>query len=428
MTKKILSIILAAILLVSVCFVLPLTAQATTITRIDEFRFAANPNAITINDRNTVGVWLNNLKNANNGIGKGVMAAADTEGWEVQSIVGVHDFTDGRYLEKSEYPNLNHSLWLRIKVRVTDPDRFAFNSNGSYSFPTYVNGIKSGGCPLDAYNNIDIYLLDYTVIPSVAFTVPEPKFGDSCSSYVPSIAEMPFNLASQIQITNYEWGTLSSSGWFTECTSFSDRSANYCLNIEFTTKEGYSFPLNSGTVTVNGKQQAYSQYYSDVILTTKTSYSVSFDDDGSTVSGSFTSYLNTAGITIELLQDGAQKYSASYQDDIGSYSLNNVAAGSYILRVSKTNHVTRDYPITVSGNTKQDVQINPIGDVDGNGKVQANDAMKAYQHAQGKADAQLSGYAFLCADVAPAGNPNDKVQAADAMVIYQQAQGKHSLF
>ena len=82
----------------------------------------------------------------------------------------------------------------------------------------------------------------------------------------------------------------------------------------------------------------------------------------------------------------------------------------------------------MTGDTAQDVKICPLGDADLNGRVQANDAMKAYQHAQGKADAQLSGYAFLCADVAPVDEPNGKVQAADAMLIYQQAQGKHSLF
>ena len=97
--------------------------------------------------------------------------------------------------------------------------------------------------------------------------------------------------------------------------------------------------------------------------------------------------------------------------------------------MKKYEHVTREYPINITGAAaKQDVKICPLGDVDGNGKVQAADAMKAYQHAQGKADAQLTGYAFLCADVAPVGNPNGKVQAADAMVIYQQAQGKHPLF
>ena len=80
MTKKALSIILAAVLLLSVFTVLPMAASATTVTRIDEFRFAANPNYLALKSNRTAGAWLNNLKESYNGVGYGVSAAADTEG------------------------------------------------------------------------------------------------------------------------------------------------------------------------------------------------------------------------------------------------------------------------------------------------------------------------------------------------------------
>ena len=148
-----------------------------------------------------------------------------------------------------------------------------------------------------------------------------------------------------------------------------------------------------------------------------------------TLSGTITSYLsNTDMITVQLQQDDSVKYSATATGNTASYSIEGAANGSYTLRVSKKDHVTREYTVNVTDDTTQDVKICPIGDCDLNGKVQAADAMKAYKHAQGKADEQLSGYAFDCADVAPVGNPNGKVQAADAMNIYQQAQGKHNLF
>ena len=148
-----------------------------------------------------------------------------------------------------------------------------------------------------------------------------------------------------------------------------------------------------------------------------------------TVSGTVTSFLSdTETVWIALGTSEAIPYATFVKGNNASYSIPNVAAGTYTLAVTKKNHVVRTYELTVLGNKKQDLKICPKGDVDGNGKVQANDAMKAYQHAQGKANAQLSGYAFDCADIAPVGSPNGKVQAADAMVIYQQAQGKHSLF
>ena len=153
--------------------------------------------------------------------------------------------------------------------------------------------------------------------------------------------------------------------------------------------------------------------------------------DGYKITGTVTRYLSEDdAASIKLINSSGiaiKERSLSSKDS--SYEFSNVAAGKYTLRVSKKDHVTRDYKITISsGNKTQNVTICPMGDGDGNGKVQAAGAMKAYKHAQGKADAQLSGYAFNCADVAPVGNPNGKVQAADAMIIYQQAQGKHSLF
>ena len=131
-----------------------------------------------------------------------------------------------------------------------------------------------------------------------------------------------------------------------------------------------------------------------------------------TVSGSYTSYLKTAGITIELLQNGEQKYSASYQDDSGSYELTGVLAGTYTLCVSKTNHVTRDYEITVSGDMTQDVKIHPIGDISGDGKITAKDYAMANAHAM--KSSLLSGYALKCGDVLK----NDgKITTADASRI-----------
>ena len=152
------------------------------------------------------------------------------------------------------------------------------------------------------------------------------------------------------------------------------------------------------------------------------------------ISGSVTSYLSDTDVTSIILSKKAGESYAfqgvrTVSGNSGSYGFTGLSNGQYRLTVSKKNHVTRTYNVTILlGSKTQDVTINPKGDVDGNGKVQAADAMKAYQHAQGKADAQLTDYAFLCADVAPVGEPNGKVQAADAMVIYQQAQGKHSLF
>ncbi|MBQ9679572.1 MAG: hypothetical protein IJV48_02680 [Ruminococcus sp.] len=148
----------------------------------------------------------------------------------------------------------------------------------------------------------------------------------------------------------------------------------------------------------------------------------------STVSGTITSYSTSADasdeILVELIQDNKLAYSATVNGNTVAYSIADVADGDYILRVHKENHVSRDYEITVSGDTTQDVKICPIGDTNLNGRVQSNDGMFAYKHAQGGAADKLEGYAFKCADV----NNNGRVQSNDAMAIYKQASGEHNLF
>ena len=144
-----------------------------------------------------------------------------------------------------------------------------------------------------------------------------------------------------------------------------------------------------------------------------------------TVSGTVTSFLSdTETVWIALGTSEAIPYATFVKGNNASYSIPNVAAGTYTLAVSKNNHVVRTYEITVIGNTKQDLKICPKGDVNNDGSVKANDATMAYRHAQGKA-LITDPYQFKCANVA--GN-DDYVKANDATQIYRQAQGKHSLF
>ena len=101
---------------------------------------------------------------------------------------------------------------------------------------------------------------------------------------------------------------------------------------------------------------------------------------GVTVSGSITCFGSEAdNIRIELIKAGGT--AAAYQSDVtgsknpdgsiqANYSFSAVAAGTYTLRVSKNNHVTREYTITVGAEAvTQDVKINLIGDVTGDGSV-----------------------------------------------------------
>ena len=421
--KRALSIILATVLLLSVFTVLPMAASAATVTRIDEFRFAINPNRFALKGDLTAGEWLNNLKNSGNGVGTGVSAAADTEGWKVDSIVGIHDDTDNRYLKDHEYPDMSHANWLRVKVSVTDPENYTFNGNKSHSYDTYVNGVWHSKCPLNAYEQIDIRLFSYAKIANVPFYVPQPILGDQCSNYVPTVDTMPFGLATRIQIKSYQWCIVDPyTNWPEECTTFSDSSADYALLVEFTTEDGYYFGSHEGTVTVNGEEIVCSQHGDGEKTVTAFKYHVT-PKPAYTVSGTVTSFLSdTETVWIALGTSEAIPYATFVKGNNTSYSIPNVAAGTYTLAVTKKNHVVRAYEVTVVGNKKQDIKIHPIGDINGDGAVNNFDYGRVNSHARGKST--LTGYEFSCADV----DGDGKVNNFDAGRINSHARSKSSLW
>ena len=138
---------------------------------------------------------------------------------------------------------------------------------------------------------------------------------------------------------------------------------------------------------------------------------------GVTVSGAITSYLDASGeVTIGLYEGSAD--TPSYTDVVtcntGSYSIENVEAGTYTLKVEKTNHVTREYEVVVaSEDVMQDVKICPIGDANGDGKVSTKDWNAVYKHIS--KTSLLTDYEFVCADVTGEG----KVSTKDWNAIYK---------
>ncbi len=131
---------------------------------------------------------------------------------------------------------------------------------------------------------------------------------------------------------------------------------------------------------------------------------------GVTVSGTVTSYLEATDVlTIQLIKSGEQN--PSYQTEVtgksAEFSIANVASGQYTVKLSKKNHVTRTYTLTVgSENVSMDGQICPIGDVTGDGKVNMKDWGTLYDHINEVS--VLKDYSFACAEVTGEGKLNMK--------------------
>lgn len=118
---------------------------------------------------------------------------------------------------------------------------------------------------------------------------------------------------------------------------------------------------------------------------------------GSTVSGTVTSFGEaTEPVTLRLLENGTEIDKVTSTD--GTYSFSSVSPGTYTIEVSKLNHATRIYKITVEReDITEALKIHLLGDVTGDGQVKIGDYAKILAHVKGASI--MTGYELNCADV-----------------------------
>ena len=144
--------------------------------------------------------------------------------------------------------------------------------------------------------------------------------------------------------------------------------------------------------------------------------------EGVTVSGAVVT--GAAGdVTVELIANGEVVAAATAAGKEGTYSIENVSAGTYTLKVSQLNHVTREYTVTVEAeDVAQDVKIHLIGDIDGNGKVNVGDVSKLNSHLKGT-NVLTDEYMLLCANV-----NGGKLNMGDTATLYSHIKGTKVLY
>lgn len=148
------------------------------------------------------------------------------------------------------------------------------------------------------------------------------------------------------------------------------------------------------------KGHATAEYFITVKADLTLAISLSLNG-GINVYGAATSFgSQTDDVTIQLIESGMSEaaYEVAVQGNSIGYAIENVAPGSYTLKVIKKNHVTREYQVTVgSENVKQDVKIHLLGDITGDGKVNMKDWASVYAHVN--ETKLLTGYELKCAEV-----------------------------
>ena len=192
---------------------------------------------------------------------------------------------------------------------------------------------------------------------------------------------------------------------------------------------GYVYPKNYRDFKVNGKSvNAWMEYENSTdghVWQMYDSYKIVDPNASGTLSGTVKSYNSTTDpVTVQLFKSGssAAAYNTTVKGNSASYTISDITPGTYTMKVSKKNHVTREYSVTVTTGTKtQNAEIRLLGDVNGDGKISTADVLKANFHA--KRVNLLTGYEFLCADV----NGDGKISTVDVNKINSHAK-KVNLF
>lgn len=148
---------------------------------------------------------------------------------------------------------------------------------------------------------------------------------------------------------------------------------------------------------------------------------------GGKLTGTITSYGSTSDeVTLEIFEakSGSLYRSVCEKGNGVYYSLSDVAYGTYTLKVSKKNHVTRTYTFCVdSADATLDMKICLSGDVTGDGKVNIMDVAKLYSHVKG-VGALTDSYILACGNV----TGDSKVNIMDIAKIYANVKGQSKLY
>ena len=258
--------------------------------------------------------------------------------------------------------------------------------------------------------------------------VQEPVPGDRPAVYGSYIGPtiLPYNM----KVLSMQWRKTDNA--HTPMGSF-DRfeiGESYFLDLrigfEGGEEKGYVYPKNWKDFKVNGKSvNAWMEYDDNTnghFLRVYESYKLV---DPSTV-GSLAGTVNSFGsdtdtVTVQLFRSGssAAAYITTATGNAAPYTLSGITPGTYIMKVSKRDHINAEYELTIEGESIQkDVTLRSIGDIDSSGSVTASDALAALQCTVRRLT--LSGDDFTAADT----NADGRISTVDALRILQYAVGK----
>ena len=256
--------------------------------------------------------------------------------------------------------------------------------------------------------------------------IQEPKAGDRPAAFADY--EKPTSLPYNMKVLSMQWLGPDQKPMRKFDKFEIGKSYFLDLRIGFEGGEelGYVYPKNYRDFKVNGKSvNAWMEYENSTdghVWQMYDSYKLVDPNASGTLSGTVKSYNSTTDpVTVQLFQSGssAAAYNTSVKGNSASYTISGITPGTYTMKVSKKNHVTREYTVTVGAeNVTQDVEIWLLGDVNGDGTINAKDKKIIYGHIN-DSSTELTGYIFDVGDV----NKDGAINAKDKKLIFGHISG-----
>ena len=246
--------------------------------------------------------------------------------------------------------------------------------------------------------------------------IQEPKAGDRPAAFADY--EKPTSLPSNMKVLSMQWLGPDQKPMRKFDKFEIGKSYFLDLRIGFEGGEemGYVYPKNWKEFKVNGKSLNQWMEYDDNtnghFLRVYDSYKIVDPNAVGTLSGTVRSFGSTTDpVTVQLFKSGSSSaaYNTSVKGNSATYTISGITSGTYTMKVSKKNHVTREYSVTVSTGTKtQNAEIRLLGDVNGDGRVNTMDYTRLLKHVN---ETQLltDAYALKCSDV----NKDNRVNTMD---------------
>ena len=218
--------------------------------------------------------------------------------------------------------------------------------------------------------------------------VQEPKVGD-CPLTVAGY-DKPTSLPNNMKVLSMQW--LGPDQKPMRKIDKFELGKSYFLDLrigfEGGEEKGYVYPKNYRDFKVNGKSLNQWMEYDDNtnghFLRVYESYKLVDPNAVGTLSGTVKSFGSTTDpVTVQLFKSGSSSaaYNTTVKGTSASYTISGIVPGTYTMKVSKKNHVTREYSVTVSAGTQtQNAQIHLRGDVNGDGAVNKTDALHLLKH------------------------------------------------